>query len=137
MNRCALLAHADPGVTPELAAKINDWQQGLASCAWPILGYDTSDPPMCPTCGALYGEMDHAPEPCATPAADNPASVKRYTIIDANNSYHETNLDERALRFSLRRLGYGFDEAWEIDDIIDKLSEDDPAISIVPSDEFP
>jgi hypothetical protein len=45
MNRFGLLAHADPGVKPELAAKINNWQQDLSSCDWPILGYDTSDPP--------------------------------------------------------------------------------------------
>jgi hypothetical protein len=45
MNRFGLLAHADPGVKPELAAKINNWRQDLSSCDWPILGYDTSDPP--------------------------------------------------------------------------------------------
>lgn len=45
MNRFALLAHADPGVTPELATKINDLQQALSGCDWPIVGYDTSDPP--------------------------------------------------------------------------------------------
>lgn len=64
LNRFALLARSDPGVDSEMAAKINEWQQELSTCDWPILGYDTSDPPACPTCGALYGEMDHAAEPC-------------------------------------------------------------------------
>lgn len=45
MNRFARLAHADPAVKPDLTAKINDWQQDLSTCDWPILGYDTSDPP--------------------------------------------------------------------------------------------
>jgi hypothetical protein len=45
MNNLALLARADPAVKPELAAKINEWQQNLSTCDWPILDYDTSDPP--------------------------------------------------------------------------------------------
>lgn len=54
MNRFALLAHADPGVDPELATKINDWQQNLSGCDWPILGYDTSDPPAEPDAGSTF-----------------------------------------------------------------------------------
>jgi hypothetical protein len=32
--------------------------------------YPRPDPQECPTCGALYGEMDHAPEPCEPPTQE-------------------------------------------------------------------
>lgn len=48
-----------------------------------------------------------------------------YTIYDANNSFHEAGLDESELRSRLKQLGYGFDESWEIDDIINQLTDDE------------
>jgi hypothetical protein len=45
MNALALACLDDPAVPRELAEKVNDAQQWLTTCDWPILGWDTSEPP--------------------------------------------------------------------------------------------
>jgi hypothetical protein len=45
MNTLAQLAENDIAIDAHVANGISDRQQWLSSCDWPILGYDTSDPP--------------------------------------------------------------------------------------------
>jgi hypothetical protein len=58
-------------------------------------------PEECPTCGALYGEMDHAPEPCLPPDNDSYCVIER---DDIGRAYIEA-----------------FGKAWRLADVIGRV----------------
>jgi hypothetical protein len=67
------------------------------------------------------------------PHNEDPGGTLRYTIIDANNSFHESQgLTESPLRFQLRQLGYEVNDDLPIEDVIDGLHDAHEGLDIQP-----
>ena len=88
MNTLALLALSDPNVDAAVAEGINERQQWLSGCDWPILGYDTADPP------ALDGSELNADERKAVDLIDGDERLAFFAAGCGSDDLEERLADE-------------------------------------------